>query len=139
MVSLICGEKGKGKTKTLLEKVNEVSQSADGNVIYIDKDSKKMYELNNKIRLINMTDYPISNNDEFVGFLCGIISQDHDIEEIFLDSFLTISHVKDEYLEHTINKLSEISTQYQVNFEVSISKKSEDLPQSLQDIITVAL
>ena len=43
-----------------------------------------MYELNNKVRLINVTDYPITNCDEFLGFICGIISQDNDLEEMFL-------------------------------------------------------
>ena len=54
MVSIIAGEKGKGKTKILLEKANEAVSKADGSVIYLDKSSKHMYELNNKIRLINV-------------------------------------------------------------------------------------
>lgn len=55
-----------------------------------------MYELNNQVRLINVMDYPIDNCDEFLGFICGIISQDHDLEEMYLDSFLTIASLDDE-------------------------------------------
>ena len=93
MIEIICGEKGKGKTKELLNKVNNSIATAAGNVVYLDKSQKHMYELNNKVRLINVMDYPITDCDEFLGFICGIISQDHDMEEMYLDSFLTISNM----------------------------------------------
>ena len=88
MVELIVGKKGKGKTKVLLDRVNGAIKDANGSIVYLDKSTKHMYELNNKIRLIDVSAYPIKNADEFVGFVCGIISQDHDLEQIYLDSFL---------------------------------------------------
>ena len=93
MIEIICGEKGKGKTKELLGRVNNSIATVAGNVVYLDKSQKHMYELNNKARLINVADYPISNCDEFLGFICGIVSQDHDLEEMYLDSFLTIAFI----------------------------------------------
>ena len=83
MIEIIAGEKGKGKTKELLAKVNHSVAAASGNIVYLDKSQKHMYELNNKVRLINVMDYPIDNCDEFLGFLCGIVSQDHDLEEMY--------------------------------------------------------
>ena len=68
MIEIICGEKGKGKTKELLEKVNHTVSTVTGSVVYLDKSQKHMYELNNKVRLINVVDYPITNCDEFLGF-----------------------------------------------------------------------
>ena len=59
MIEIISGEKGKGKTKELLNKVNTSITSATGNIVYLDKSQKHMYELNNKIRLINVTDLPL--------------------------------------------------------------------------------
>ena len=82
MVQLIVGKKGKGKTKHLLDKVNSEVQNVSGNIVYLDKSTKHMYELNNKIRLIDVSSYMISNSDEFVGFICGIISQDHDLQQM---------------------------------------------------------
>ena len=96
MIEIIAGEKGKGKTKELLAKVNHSVAAASGNIVYLDKSQKHMYELNNKVRLINVMDYPIDNCDEFLGFLCGIVSQDHDLEEMYLDSFLTIANLADD-------------------------------------------
>ena len=57
MVEIISGEKGKGKTKYLLDKVNNDIKNVDGSVVYIDKNTRHMYELDSKIRLINMGDY----------------------------------------------------------------------------------
>ena len=90
MVQIIAGSKGKGKTKILLDKVNTKVKESSGTLVYLDKNSKHMYELDRKVRLINVNDYCITNYSEFVGFLCGMISQDHDLEEMFLDSFLRL-------------------------------------------------
>ena len=110
MIEIISGEKGKGKTKELLAKVNHSVDAASGNIVYLDKSQKHMYELNNKVRLINVMDYPIENCDEFLGFLCGIVSQDHDLEEMYLDSFLTIASIDtDDEIAHAIEKLDVIS------------------------------
>ena len=91
MIQLIVGGRGKGKTKHLLDKVNTAVKTASGNIVYLDKNSKHMYELKNKIRLINVSEYPLNSPDEFVGFICGIVSQDHDLEQMYFDSFLNIS------------------------------------------------
>ena len=98
-----------------------------------------MYELSNKVRLINVSDFPISNCDEFLGFLSGIISQDHDLEEMYLDSFLTISSVKDEELGHAIERLDVISSTFHVNFILSVSKNEADLPECAKAKINISL
>ena len=55
MVELIVGKKGKGKTKVLLDKVNGAVKEANGSIVYLDKSTKHMYELNNKVRLIDVS------------------------------------------------------------------------------------
>ena len=130
MIEIICGEKGKGKTKVLLDKVNSSVATAAGNVVYLDKSQKHMYELNNKVRLINVIDYPVTNCDEFLGFICGIVSQDHDLEEMYLDSFLTIASIdSDADIVKSMEKLDIISEKYKVRFILSVSKNKADLPE----------
>ena len=122
MIEIICGEKGKGKTKELLDKVNSAVGTQSGNIVYLDKSQKHMYELNNKIRLINVMDFPIDNCDEFLGFICGIVSQDHDLDEMYLDSFLTIASIDDENgITKAIEKLDVISEKFKVKFVLSVS------------------
>ena len=140
MIEIICGEKGKGKTKELLAKVNAAVQVANGNVVYLDKSQKHMYELNNKVRLINVMDYPVSNCDEFVGFICGIISQDNDLEEMYLDSFLTVADLKtSDEIAKAIEKLDVISEKYKVKFVLSVSKDEADLPECAKAKIVISL
>lgn len=139
MVELIVGKKGKGKTKVLLERVNSAIKSANGSIVYLDKSTKHMYELNNKIRLIDVSAFPLKNSDEFVGFICGIISQDHDLEEIYLDGFLTISKLEGQDVTDTLTQLDAIGQKFNLTFVISISLNKEEIPASLQSKIVTAL
>ena len=139
MVELIVGKKGKGKTKVLLDRVNGAVKEANGSIVYLDKSTKHMYELNNKVRLIDVSSYPLKNADEFVGFICGIISQDHDLEQIYLDSFLKVSKLEDADVTDTLDQLDKIGEKYGISIVVSISLDIEEIPEALQDKIAVAL
>ena len=139
MVELIVGKKGKGKTKVLLDRVNGAVKEANGSIVYLDKSTKHMYELNNKVRLIDVSSYPMKNADEFVGFICGIISQDHDLEQIYLDSFLKVSKLEDADVTDTLDQLDKIGEKYGISIVVSISLDKEEIPEALQDKIAVAL
>lgn len=139
MVQLIVGKKGKGKTKQLLDKVNAEVLNVSGNIVYLDKSTKHMYELNNKIRLINVSDYLVSDADEFVGFVCGIISQDHDLEQMYFDSFLKLACLEGEDIEPTMKKLEAISEKFNIDFVVSVSLDEDELPASLKEKVIIAL
>ena len=139
MVSIIAGEKGKGKTKILLEKANEAVSKANGSVIYLDKSSKHMYELNNKIRLINVSEFPIMSADGFIGFLSGLISSDHDIEAIFLDSFLKLSVLEGLDITSTIDRIETLGEKYGIEFVLSVSMDVNALPENAKKNVTVAL
>ena len=140
MVQLIVGKKGKGKTKIILDMVNKEVASASGNIVYLDKGNDHMYELNNKVRLINVTDYGVANADEFVGFIRGIVSQDHDLEQIYFDGFMKISCTEGtDQVEEVINKLDSISNTYGFKVIASISLDEAELPESMRSKVVVAL
>ena len=139
MVELIVGKKGKGKTKVLLDKVNGAIKNVNGSIVYLDKSTKHMYELNNMIRLIDVSGYPIINADEFVGFICGIISQDHDLEQIYLDSFLTTAKLEGLDISGTLEQLEEIGEKFGISFIISVSLDKEEIPAEFQDKIATAL
>ncbi len=139
MVQLIVGVKGKGKTKVLLDKVNAQIQAVEGNIVYLDKSTKHMYELNNKIRLIDVSDYMIENADAFLGFILGIVSQDHDLQQMYLDSFLKISHLEGADITETIQKLEKVSEKFKVDFTISVSMEADDVPEAIKSNIEVAV
>lgn len=139
MVQIIAGRKGKGKTKHLLDMANAAIKAATGSIVYLDKSSKHMYELSNKIRLINVKEYPMTTNEGFIGFICGIISQDHDIEMMFLDSFLKLASLEGEDISDTIATLEKISDKYSVNFVLSVSMDAHEMSESVQKDIIISL
>ena len=139
MVQLIVGKKGKGKTKYILDKVKTAVRSASGDIVYLDKSAKHMLELNNKIRLIDASGYGLKNSDEFIGFILGIISQDHDLEEMYLDSFLKVAKLEDADITATIKELNSISKAFNVNFILSVSLDKEELPAELAEYIFIEM
>ena len=139
MVQLIVGKKGKGKTKCLLDKVNSEVKTASGNVVYLDKSTQHMFELNNKIRLICVPDYGVDNSDQFLGFVSGILSQDHDLQQMYFDSFLKIAHLQESELAAAVDKLLKLSEKFSVDFILSVSVDEGELPESLQSLVTISL
>ena len=125
MVQLIVGEKGKGKTKVLLDKANNGVKEAKGSVVYLDKSTKHMYELNNKVRLINVTEYEVDN----------------DLEQVYLDSFLKIAKLEaeDAPLTEVLQELEKLSERFGLSFIISVSRNEEDLPEAVKGMIETSL
>ena len=139
MVQLIVGKKGKGKTKCLLDKVNSEVKNILGNVVYLDKSTQHMFELNNKVRLICVPDYGVDNADQFLGFVSGILSQDHDLQQMYFDSFLDIAHLRDADITPALKKLDTLSQQFKIDFVLSVSMDEADLPDSAKSLIAISL
>ena len=139
MVQLIVGKRGKGKTKQLLDKANSVVKEANGSVDFLDKSAQHMYELSNKIRLINVNEFPIDSEEAFIGFVSGIISQEHDLEYMFLDSFLKLSSLEGADITNCIKRLEDLGDKYKVTFVLSVSMDAEELPDSVKKDVAIAL
>ena len=139
MVQLIVGKKGKGKTKCLLDKVNTEVKNVLGSVVFLDKNTKHMYELNNKIRLIVVTDFMINSPDEFIGFVSGIISQDHDLQQMYFDSFLKISCLEGQDITATVEKLEKLGEKFGVEFVLSLSMDESELPEAVKSKVVISL
>ena len=138
MVQLIVGDKGKGKTKYLLDKVNGEVKEAEGSIVYLDKSSKHMHELDNKVRLINVSEYPVKNADQFLGFICGVCSQDYDLQTLYVDSFLKVAGLEDEDITETVLAMEAIGKQFNVNFVISASVAEEKLSDAMKEKVIVS-
>ncbi|MBP3816510.1 MAG: ATP-binding protein [Firmicutes bacterium] len=128
MVKLLVGHKGTGKTKLMIEMANDEIERSNGSVIFINKNSRLMYDLKYKIRVVCMEDFEyITNSDEYIGFIYGIISSDHDIETIYIDSILKHADVTLGDLPEFLTRLKTISKNYGMDFVVSLSAEQEEL------------
>ena len=139
MVQLVVGQKGKGKTTEILSRANEEVKTASGNIVFIDRNSAHMYERNNRIRLIDISRYPLANSDEFVGFISGIISQDHDLQAVYLDGFMKCAHLEGQDVTDTILKLDRVSTMFNINFVISVSLDKDELSEEIRDKVLISL
>ncbi|MBQ6582411.1 MAG: hypothetical protein IJH77_01140 [Mogibacterium sp.] len=128
MVKLLVGHKGSGKTKTMIEYANESVDKARGSIIFINKNSRLIYDLDYRIRVICMEDFVhVTNVDEYIGFLFGIISSDNDIEMMYLDGIMRHADFSLEVLPGFIDKIKVISKDYGIDFVISISAELEEM------------
>lgn len=128
MVKLLIGHKGTGKTKMMVEMANEEVQNSHGSIIFINKNARLMYDLKYRIRVVCMEDFEhITNSDEYIGFLYGIISSDHDIETIYIDSILKHADFTLGDLPEFLTRLKNISKNYGMDFVVSLSAEQEEM------------
>ena len=128
MVKLLIGHKGTGKTKMMIELANTEAEKSDGNIIFINKNARLMYDIKYKIRVVGMEDYEhVTNSDEYIGFLYGIISSDHDIKTIYIDSILKHADFSLGDLPEFLTRLKNISKDYGMDFVVSLSAEKEEM------------
>ena len=128
MVRLLIGHRGSGKTKKMVDLANDSVETADGSIVFINKSKRLTHDLKYRIRVVRMDDFDeITNCDEYIGFLYGIISSDHDIEKIFIDSVLKHADFALADLPEFIARLSGMSKRYGPEFIVSLSAEKEDM------------
>lgn len=139
MIQIIAGEKGTGKTKELITKANDAALLSVSPIIYLDKNNKHMYELSNQIRMINVSDFAIGSFQMFCGFLYGIASQDYNLKELYLDSFLTIAHINKSELGQAIEAMKEFSEAQDIDLVISISMNADEMPETVKKLVTISL
>lgn len=139
MIQIIAGGKGTGKTKELITKANDAALLSVSPIIYLDKNNKHMYELSNQIRMINVSDFHIENFQMFCGFLYGIASQDYNLKEIYLDSFLTIAHIESSELEQAVEAMARFSDSQGIDLVISVSMSADEMPEAVKELVTISL
>ena len=128
MVKMIMGHKGSGKTKRMIELANEKVEKSQGNVIYINKNHRLTYDLKYRIRVICMEDFVhITNSYEYIGFLYGVLGMDRDVDTVFIDGVLRHADITLGNMPEFIDRLKDISAEYQTEFIVSVSASKEEL------------
>jgi len=135
MVNLLTGPKGSGKTQQMIELANKVVKDCDGHVFFIKKSHRDTYSLSFNIRAICMADYEmITNTDQYLGFIYGMMSADHDIEAIFIDGILKHADVSLDNIPGFLSRLNKIAKDSGIKFYVSVSATNEELtPMNLKD------
>lgn len=132
MLKIFAGLKGSGKTKNLIEMVNTAADSANGNVVCIEKGTKLIHEVTNKARLIDTITYNIDDASKLYGFVCGILASNYDITDLFIDSALKICLNDMAGFEEFIRTLLPLLEENNINLTVTASVEVEKIPEALK-------
>jgi hypothetical protein len=133
MVKVIYGEKGAGKTKILVDTANSLAKDTTGDVVFIDDSNQLMYDLKHEIRFINVSEFPVNGDQSFLGFICGIISEDYDIDGIFIDGLTYIIKQEISLLEEFFAKMKELANKFKIKFYISINGNPKLMPEYLKE------
>jgi len=128
MIKLIYGEKGSGKTKIILDSLNDTAKNALGNVVFITQ--KKAYSANIdfKVRCIYTEDYAVNGVNGLIGFIDGLMAGNADIEYIYLDGILRIADCEAQMLEPFFAEAEKLVSEYGVKFVLTLSGSKENFP-----------
>lgn len=133
MVQILAGEKGEGKTKKLIAMANEAGKSANGSVVFVDDDNSRMYDLHYSVRFVDTPKFIMEDPQVFRGFVCGILSQNSDIEKIYIDGLNHIvDKVSDADFVKFIEELEKTSAEAETDMIMIISRKQDLLPAEVQ-------
>ncbi len=127
-MKIICGPKGTGKTKAIIDGAAKALETAKGHVVFITNTNRYAYDLNYQIRFINTEDFDIQGMEGFRGFLKGIVAANGDNEYIFIDGIARITDKPLAELENIFDAMARLEKEKGVKFVLTVSAAKEDLP-----------
>ncbi|MCM1043026.1 MAG: hypothetical protein NC350_02315 [Corallococcus sp.] len=128
MIQIIYGEKGTGKTKQIVDSANNSVASAKGTIVYVDKDSNRMHDLDRNIRLVDAVHYGIAGQKCLVAFIKGMLATNFDIEKIYIDGIAKIVNSDLSEMETVFEGIESIGEEFKVSFVITASCAKENLP-----------
>ena len=132
MITIICGPKGSGKTKRIIDVANGAVETAKGHLIFITDTKRYMYDLKREIRFIDVTDYAIAGMDALSGFVRGAIAGSYDNEYVFLDGIARIAGKPLSEMAQLFYIIEKIAELRNIKLYVTCSCDEEELPDFLK-------
>ena len=135
MIQVFCNKRGSGKTKRLIDLANSKLTTSKGDSVYIDDDSSYIRQVNRKIRFISTEEFNISDCDSFYGLLCGIISENYDVENVYIDSMLSIVSCGIRETSYLFRKICDLSRRFNINLFININFDEAEVPEFIKEYV----
>jgi len=135
MIKLIIGKKGTGKTKIIIDQIDEAVRSTNGNLVCIEKGENIRRSISYKVRWCDVEQFAIEGFDAFYGFVAGMLAGNYDIKNIYVDGILKIGGRDFDAFGKMLEKLDKLTGEDSVVvFTVSAdeSELSENVKQFLK-------
>lgn len=131
MIKLIVGGKGSGKTKAMINMINDAAKTTPGNIVCIEKSMKLTYDIDHAARLIDVDEYNITNYEALFGFVAGILAGNYDIVEVYVDGVLKLGNHDLDALGGLLEKLEALAGE-NIKIVVTVSADEETLPAGVK-------
>ena len=136
MIQVFCARRGSGKTKRLIELANHQQISAKGDAVYIDDDSRPMLQLARGIRFVDTNEYKVDDCQSFYGMLCGIISSNYDIENIYIDGLSNIVKCTMKDASELLKKIAGLTERFGINVYINVNVDAADeVPECIKEYV----
>ena len=132
MLKLMIGVKGTGKTKTLIEMVNNAVNATGGSVVCIEKGDKLRYDIKYQARLVNTEEYKIADAKALYGFVAGILASNHDVTDLFIDSALKICKEDRAAFDEMLDELNALVEKTEAKIFVTASMPAEEASDTVK-------
>lgn len=137
MVELVIGPKGSGKTKYMTEAICAAAQKSAGNVVYITKDIESGWDIPHDVRVIDLAEFPqIDTYGELYAFVCGLLSGNYDITNVFIDGLYALCGKQEEELSIFLALISELSDAHHAAFTAALSAKKDEVPEAIYQMVS---
>nr|WP_302599965.1 hypothetical protein [uncultured Cellulosilyticum sp.] len=131
MIKIITGQTGEGKTKLMIEEANATVNSLTGHAVYIDSCNNHRLALSHHIRLVETCSFDLKSQQHFFGFLCGLLASNHDIQVVFIDELIKITHSSLDEIAKIFEQIKVLSHEFNVDFVIGTSCSNDELPSQM--------
>lgn len=135
MIHVFCNKRGSGKTKALINMANDRVVNTKGHVVYIDDDKRHLFDLDRNIRFIATDAYKLKDYNCLYGFLCGIISEDYDVDTIYIDGLFNIVRGDIKDAAHLFFDLEKMSQEYNIEFYINVNHEEVEVPEFMKKYV----
>jgi len=137
MVSLLIGKKGSGKTKRMINLAHDAVDASKGVVVSVEKGDTLTFDIDYRVRLINIIGYEINDFDALYGFIAGLLAGNYDITDILVDSTLKIGGCDLGLFTDFVTKITPLAEKSGAKLVFSVSAAKDELPEALRDAVTI--
>ncbi len=132
MIQVIHGKKGSGKTKRIIDMANSAIKEHKGDVVFVDDDNRYMFDLRHEVRFVNAGEYGMVSPEMFLGFLCGMLAQNFDVGQVYVDAFLKLVNASPSETEWFFGRLEALSEKLNILFVLSVSCDDAEAPEFIR-------